>query len=46
MFRNKKLLKKSVGLVTLRFELYTNNTRLIELLYISMEAWLGVTMTK
>jgi len=45
MFRNRKLLKRSVRLVILRFELYTNDTRLIELLYISIEAWLGVTMT-
>jgi len=45
MFRNGKLLKRSVRLVILRFELYTNDTRLIELLYISIEAWLGVTMT-
>ena len=45
MFRDRKLLKRSVGLVTLRFELHTNDTRLVELLYISMEAWLEVIMT-
>jgi len=45
MFRDKKLLKRSVGLVTLRFELYTNDIKLVELLYISMKAWLGVTIT-
>jgi len=33
------LLKKFIGLVTLRFKLYTSNIRLAEFLYISIEAW-------
>ena len=31
-------------LVMLRFGLYTSNIRLVELLYICIEAWLGISI--
>jgi len=34
---NGKLFKRSIGLVLLRFELYKNDTELVELLYICIE---------
>ena len=39
-----KLLKRSIKLVILRFELYISDIILIELLYISIEAEPGVTI--
>ena len=42
-FGDGKLLEKSIRLVMLRFELHTSNTRLAELLYISMETRPGVS---
>jgi len=38
------LFERSIGLVTLWLGLYTSDTGLAELLYISMEAGLGVSM--
>ena len=42
MFRNRKLFERSVRLVRLRFGLHASNTRLVELLYICIEAWLEI----
>ena len=44
MFRDGKLSEKSIGLVTLWLKSHTSDTRLAELLYISIEARLGVSV--
>ena len=38
MFRNGKLIKRSIGPIILRFELYVSDTRLVKLLHIYIEA--------
>jgi len=38
MFRNGKLIKRSIGLITLRFKLYASDTKLVKLLHIYIEA--------
>ena len=38
MFENRKLLKRSIRLVILRFRSYVSDIRLIKLLYIYIEA--------
>ena len=38
MFRNGKLIKRSIELITLRFELYASDIRLVKLLHIYIEA--------
>ena len=43
MFKDEKLLKRSIELITLRFRLHTSNTGLIELFYISVKTWLKIT---
>jgi len=43
LFRNRKLFERSVELVMLWLGLHRSNTGLAELLYISMEAGLGVS---
>ena len=45
MFRDRKLFERSIGLVTLWLGSHTSDTRLAKLLYISMEAELGVSMS-
>jgi len=45
LLRNRKLFERSVGLVMLWLGLYTSDTGLAELLYISMEAGPGISMT-
>ena len=40
---DRKLLKKSIGLIILKFESYKSNTRLVKLLYINTEAWPRIT---
>ena len=44
MFGNEKLLEKSTELMILRFGSHTSNIELVELLYISIEARLKITM--
>ena len=44
MFGDRKLFERSVGLVILWLRLYTSNTGLAELLYISTEARLGISV--
>ena len=44
MFKNEKLLKRSIRLVMLRFRLYISDMGLVELLYIYIEAWLEVSV--
>ena len=44
MFRDRELFEGSVGLVTLWLGSHTSDTGLAELLYISIEAGLGVTV--
>ena len=44
MFRNGELFERSVGLVMLWLRLHTSDIGLAELLYISIEARLGVFM--
>ena len=44
MFRDRELFERSIGLVTLWLGSYTSDTGLAELLYISMEARLGVSV--
>jgi len=43
LFRDRKLFERSIELVTLWLGLYTSDTRLAELLYISMEAGPGIS---
>ena len=44
MFRNRKLFERSTGLITLWLGSHTSDTRLAELLYISMEAGPGISI--
>ena len=44
MFKNEKLLKRSIRLVMLRFRLYVSDMGLVELLYIYIEVWLEVSV--
>ena len=44
MFRDGELFEGSIGLMTLWLGLHTSDTGLAELLYISTEAGLGVSM--
>ena len=40
---DRKLLKRSIGLIMLKFGSHKSNTRLVELLYISTETWPRIT---
>jgi len=42
MFRDRKLFEKYIRLVKLRFGLYVSDTKLVELLYIYVEASLYI----
>ena len=44
IFRNKKLLERFLGLIILRFGLYTSNTGFAKFLYIFIEAWLEISV--
>jgi len=44
LFRDRKLFERFIGLVILWLGLHTSDTGLAELLYISMEAGLGISM--